>query len=520
MECKFCHAQMEEGTTLCPACGRDNAEAPETAAPEAPVETAEDTAAETAPETASNAEAAPETEEAIGAEETPEEPAPAPKKKKGGVIALCVILAVAVAGVLAYFFGAFDMIGKSGMGKNDVTVKSSYTSDAAAQSRNAGKVIARMEDRTLTNGQFEVFYWMEYYNYLNKYSSYLSYVGLDTTKDLSTQQSMAEGKTWEQYFIDNALSTWAQFQSLCIEAEKAGFTLSDEVRENLDNMESELQTQAQSNGFDSVDAMVQSDFGANVTYADYLNYMTLYYTAYMYYSQEYTDLDTGREVLEQYYDEHQEKFESDGVMKDDTPATINVRHILISPEGGTTDDNGQTTYSDEEWAAAEAKAQEILETWKAGDATEESFSELAKEYSTDPGSNTLGGLYEDVAPGDMVEEFNDWCFEAGRAVGDTGIVKTSFGYHVMYFVSASEDLYWEAKAKTEYLTEMGDKLLTGPMEAHPHEVDYSRILLARPENLTVSEDTGSGETGQTPEDTGSQTEGTQAATAATEAAQG
>lgn len=515
MECKFCHAQMEEGTTLCPACGRDNAEAPETA---------EDTAAETAPETASDAEAAPETEEAPetegapGTEETREDPAP--KKKKGGVIALCVILAVAVAGVLAYFFGAFDMIGKSGMGKNDVTVKSSYTSDAASQSRNAGKVIARMEDRTLTNGQFEVFYWMEYYNYLNKYSSYLSYVGLDTTKDLSAQQSMTEGKTWEQYFIDNALSTWAQFQSLCIEAEKAGFTLSDEVRENLDNMESELQTQAQSNGFDSVDAMIQSDFGANVTYADYLNYMTLYYTAYMYYSQEYTNLDTGREVLEQYYDEHQEEFESDGVMKDDTPATINVRHILISPEGGTTDESGQTTYSDEEWAAAEAKAQEILETWKAGDATEESFSELAKEYSTDPGSNTLGGLYEDVAPGDMVEEFNDWCFEAGRAVGDTGIVKTSFGYHVMYFVSASEDLYWEAKAKTEYLTEMGDKLLTGPMEAHPHEVDYSRILLARPENLTVSEDTGSGETGQTPEDTGSQTEGTQAATAATEAAQG
>ena len=50
MECKFCHAQMEEGTALCPACGRDNAEAPETA---------EDTAAETAPETASDAEAAP-----------------------------------------------------------------------------------------------------------------------------------------------------------------------------------------------------------------------------------------------------------------------------------------------------------------------------------------------------------------------------------------------------------------------------------------------------------------------------
>lgn len=245
----------------------------------------------------------------------------------------------------------------------------------------------------------------------------------------------------------------------------------------MDSMESELQTQAQSNGFDTVDAMIQSDFGAGVTYADYLNYMTLYYTAYMYYSQEYANLDISREVLEQYYDEHKDTFESDGVLKDDSPATINVRHILIAPEGGTTDDDGQTTYSDEEWAAAEAKAQEILDQWKAGEATEESFTALAQEYSVDPGSASNGGLYEDVAPGDMVEEFNDWCFEDGRTPGDTGIVKTKFGYHIMYFVSASEQLYWEAQAESQYRTEMGDKMLTDPMDNNPYEADYSKIVL-------------------------------------------
>ena len=525
MECKFCHAQMEEGTTLCPVCGKDNTEEAEATAPReetAEKDVTEVTAETEAPETEDPAEgtgpSADHTEEAVAGTEEPAQ-APAPKKKKGGVIALAVILVAAVLGVCAWF-GLFGPIGKSGMGKNDVTEKTSYTAEGAALTRSTDKVIARMEDKTLTNGQFGVFYWMEYYNYLNKYSSYLSYVGLDTTKALSDQQSPEEGKTWEQYFIDNALSTWAQFQSLNIEAEKAGFTLNDEIQESLDNMESELQTQAESNGFDSVDAMVQADFGANVTYADYLNYMTLYYTAYMYYSQEYTNLDTSREALEKYYDEHQATFESDGVLKDSTPATINVRHILIAPEGGTTDDDGQTTYSDEEWAAAEAKAQEILAQWKDGEATEETFATLAQEYSTDPGSVTNGGLYENVAPGDMVEEFNDWCFADGRAAGDTGIVKTKFGYHIMYFVSASEDLYWEAQAKTQYLTEKGNELLTAPMEAHPFETDYSKIVLARPENLTVSEDTGSGETGQTPEDTGSQTEGTQAATAATEATQG
>lgn len=45
------------------------------------------------------------------------------------------------------------------------------------------------------------------------------------------------------------------------------------------------------------------------------------------------------------------------------------------------------------------------------------FGALAEEYSDDPGSNTNGGLYEQVAPGVMFEGFNDWIFADGRAIG-------------------------------------------------------------------------------------------------------
>ena len=38
-------------------------------------------------------------------------------------------------------------------------------------------------------------------------------------------------------------------------------------------------------------------------------------------------------------------------------------------------------------------------------------------------------------PGQMVTEFNDWCFDADRKPGDTGIIETSYGVHVMYFDS-------------------------------------------------------------------------------------
>ena len=118
----------------------------------------------------------------------------------------------------------------------------------------------------------------------------------------------------------------------------------------------------------------------------------------------------------------------------------NIRHILAKFEGGTTDENGTTTYSDEEKAAAKETAEQILADWKAGEATEESFAALANEKSDD-GDGTTGGLYENVYPGQMVTNFNDWLFDAARQAGDTDIVETEYGYHVMYYVGAGEQTY-------------------------------------------------------------------------------
>ena len=127
---------------------------------------------------------------------------------------------------------------------------------------------------------------------------------------------------------------------------------------------------------------------------------------------------------------------------DNTFPLKNVRHILVSFEGGTTDPNTNvTTYSDEEKAAAKEKAEELLNQWKSGDATEDSFAALATENSTDPGSVENGGLYENIYPGQMVATFNDWCFDESRKPGDTGIVETNYGYHVMYFVGDAQQNY-------------------------------------------------------------------------------
>lgn len=128
---------------------------------------------------------------------------------------------------------------------------------------------------------------------------------------------------------------------------------------------------------------------------------------------------------------------------------VNVRHILITPEE---DEDGNIT--DEAWAAAKEKAEEIYNSYLDGDRTEEIFHSLAVEYSAD-GNASDGGIYENVYKGQMVQTFNDWCFDEVRESGDTGIVKTPYGYHIMYFVGLGDNNLWaniESTVVTEKLS--------------------------------------------------------------------
>ena len=121
--------------------------------------------------------------------------------------------------------------------------------------------------------------------------------------------------------------------------------------------------------------------------------------------------------------------------RDESVATIDVRHILFTKDKYGSDD------------AAKAKAEEVLQAWKDGAATADSFGALAKEYTEDSNGDK-GGLYEGVTQGQMVETFNDWCFDKTRKPGDTGIVKTDYGYHVMYFVKVGEVTWYNTAKET------------------------------------------------------------------------
>lgn len=464
-KCKFCNAELPDGSTVCPSCGKDNAAEsgskaakPGSAAliivgvlalvilaigafftaKEGTTYAAEDGVV-AASEEATEATAEEATEEAT------EAPTEAPTVPADG-------------------------------NPDDVTCKGSYTAEDEAVVSAREKVVATAGEYELTLGQLQVYYWMEFRNFMSQYGTYASYFGLDVSKPLDTQMcsGLEEARTWQQFFLEGALNSWNNYRAMAAEADANGFELTEQQRAAIDNAAAELEEAAAANGYESGIAMLHSSLGAGAELEDYVYFMELYYKANGYYAQIAQGFEPTDEQLDDYFEEHAEGYAASGITKD--TKLVNVRHILVYPEGADGTNLATQEFSEEAWAASEKKAQEILDQFLAGDKTEESFAALANEYSEDPGSNTNGGLYENVSEGEMVAAFNDWCFDAARQVGDTGIVKTNYGYHVMYF--SGSQTTWQKYARNDYMVENATAAAKEIAAKLPMTVQYSDILLA------------------------------------------
>lgn len=103
-------------------------------------------------------------------------------------------------------------------------------------------------------------------------------------------------------------------------------------------------------------------------------------------------------------------------------ATAKVSHILIAYKGANQAAPSVKLTKEE----AKAKADGLLAQVNANPS---SMAMLAMMNSDDQGSKQNGGVYDNVAPKQMVKPFDDFLF--GNPVGKTGVVETDFGFHVM-----------------------------------------------------------------------------------------
>ena len=469
MNCKFCNAELAEDVTCCPVCGKENGEdaaamAEEVVCQEAEAfeaeEALEEAAAETAEETAEES-----VEEA--AEETVEETVEAPKKTKTWVKVVAIVCAVAIALVLAgsIYFGV----------KGSKPAAKSYTVSAEKAEAARQTVVATVGDLELTNSELQVFYWQAVEEFYNYYGYYLDASVLDLSQPLDSQFYDEEsGITWQKYFLDSALSVWSRYAALYMAGTEAGFQLDAEMQEYLDSMMEQLETGAAEQGFASAEEMVVASMGPACDENGYFSFLNTNIYAGQYLDSLYDTLVPTMEEIEAYYAANEETLNQQGIANDGS-ITVDVRHILICPQGGTEDENGNVTYSEAEWEQCRAEAQELLDKWQAEDGTEDGFAEFAMNYTEDPGSMSTGGLYTDVYVGQMVEPFENWCFEEGRQYGDTGLVQTNYGYHIMYFVESRE--VWIGSVQDAIISERSMAIVNEAAAKWPLEVKDKKIVL-------------------------------------------
>ena len=346
------------------------------------------------------------------------------------------------------------------------------------------------EIATLNNEQFSFYYWGEVYYFLQS-----SGMAFDPSQPLS-EQDYAEGKTWQDFFMENAATSALQVEAMKAEAAAAGYEMPETYQDEYNSILESMPDYAAQAGFTDDQgngdllAYVQDSYGAGATVESFQQYLydSYYVTAYS--DHLYQEVTVDDSELDSWYDENQEMYATYGILKSDLP-NVNVRHILIAPEAAAED----ATEAELQKAKEEAReeAERILKEWEDGEATEESFGDLANTYSTDGGSNTTGGLYEDVYPGQMVPTFNDWCFDESRKAGDTGIVESDYGYHIMYYVGATENFYWKQVAESDLHYKLYDESLQALTDKYASEFADSFALTTPTAITKLAESTTPGE---------------------------
>ena len=414
--------------------------------------------------------------------------------------------------------------------------------------------LATHETYVVINGEkvnkveFDYVYNTSKNNYITQYGSYLSYFGLDTSKDLSTQM-YSDTLTWKDYFEQNAVESLKQNKALMAEAKAAGFTY--DTTDEYNTFKETIKTSAAAAGVSDKE-YVRSIYGSYATMARIEEYVKNDMVMNAYYQKLQEDNAPSDDEIQSYYEENKATYDSvdyrlttieadlpteptelaDPVEEtaadttgttDGTAATDTAQDTAYQPSDAEiakamedakvlADDAEQTVAKDGEahenekkssvnymisdWLFDDARkagdttvitndnshcyyvvafekryldetpsadvrviiptedktGEEILEEWKNGAATEDSFAELCKKYTQDTSAVENGGLFEQVTKTGMTEELSNWIFDSSRQAGDTVAISVSDTTYVLYYIGQDQP-EWKINIKNTLVSD-------------------------------------------------------------------
>lgn len=157
----------------------------------------------------------------------------------------------------------------------------------------------------------------------------------------------------------------------------------------------------------------------------------------------------------------------------DESATADIRQIYISAEVA----DGAEEPTDEAWAAAETKANEILAAYENGEKTPEAFGKLA-----DDNGMTDGGLATGVAAASLSDDRGEWVFAEGRTAGDAAVIKYESGsYHGYYVVCYQGENVptWKISSRSALTSTAMTEWMDGLLENYDAELASGADSLGR-----------------------------------------
>lgn len=414
--------------------------------------------------------------------------------------------------------------------------------------------LATHETYVVVNGEavnkveFDYQYNLTKNNYITQYGSYLTYFGLDTSKDLSTQM-YSDTLTWQDYFEQNAVESLKQNKALMAEAKAAGFTY--DTTDEYNTFKETIKTSAASAGI-SEKEYVRSIYGSYATMGRIEEYVKNDMVMNAYYQKLQEDNAPSDDEIQSYYEENKATYDSvdyrlttieadlpteptelaDPVEEtaadttgttDGTAATDSTQDTAYQPSDAEiakamedakvlADDAEQTVAKDGEahenekkssvnylisdWLFDDARkagdttvitndnshcyyavafekryldetpsadvrviiptedktGEEILEEWKNGAATEDSFAELCKKYTQDTSAVENGGLFEQVTKTGMTEELSNWIFDTSRQAGDIVAITVSDTTYVLYYIGQDQP-EWKINIKNTLVSD-------------------------------------------------------------------
>lgn len=367
------------------------------------------------------------------------------------------------------------------------------------------EVLAKIGEIQLTNRELQAWYWAEVAQY--RQENHEVAPDFDIPLDCQTCGIDENAETWQEYFLWEAVNTWHTAQALLIQSREVPIPTEPAYRPSehyhqqymegmpaakflyghnpyyqlntmheayLQELPERLAALAEEKGYADVSRMAQDAFGtgeeALLAYADVYNQGYMYFTAMSYQIQPAQQAEGEEEPL--------------------SGESVDIRHILLIPEATEEEQvsigaDGTVTCPEAAWIACEAAARDLLSKCDQKlRQPEYVFAELAVKHSQDAGTALDGGAYHGIRQGQLMAALDEWCFQAERKAGDTTVIRSEYGVHILYF-TGSRTLEQETAERLDKEQQLL-AIVEEARQAHPMEADYTVAVLTEAEGTVAA----------------------------------